>query len=145
VLFGGKQGIDPGQQRLPASSHRSWCCLVACAGLVFQAPTPTGQVRAVKANDRSLAGCGRHVNALKQLAASCWGLNRHPGWTLVPEQPVSQQTDVLYPARAVLYACQHVCLFGQLGSSVLHVPGMAHRRLRSHLYRAPCSLVALDS
>jgi hypothetical protein len=62
-----------------------------CAGLVFQPPTPTGQVCAVKANDRSLAGCGRHMSALKQLAASCWGLNRHPGWTLVPEQLVSNK------------------------------------------------------
>lgn len=62
------------------------------AGVVCQPPLPTGQLRAVRSNDRSLSGCGRHVDALKQLAASYWGLPKHPGWTLAPEQPVRANT-----------------------------------------------------
>lgn len=56
-------------------------------GVVCQPPLPTGQLRAVRTADRSLSGCGRHIDALKQLAASYWGLPKHPGWTLAPEQP----------------------------------------------------------
>jgi hypothetical protein len=59
------------------------------AGVVYQAPLPNGQLRAVRMTDSALSGCGRHLDALKQLAASYWGLPRHPGWTLAPEQPVS--------------------------------------------------------
>lgn len=63
-----------------------------CAGLVYQPPLPTGQLRAVRTNDRSMTGCGRYVDALKQLAGTYWGLTRHPGWTLAPETPVSDNS-----------------------------------------------------
>lgn len=77
----------------------SFSCVLAVfvlPGLVYQPPLPTGQLRAVRTNDRSLAGCGRYIDALKQLAATYWGFARHPGWALVPEQPVrvrGTQTD----------------------------------------------------
>lgn len=76
-------------------------------GIVHQPPLPSGQLRAVRASDRSLAAAARHIEALKQLGCSYWALNRHPGWTLVLEQPVSH---CVFDGSWLVHLCAYVCL-----------------------------------
>jgi hypothetical protein len=87
--------IRPGAQHPSRSQSVTPSLTLSCtapvlplSGLVYQPPLATGQLLAVRTSDRSLSVCVRHLEALKQLAASYWALPRHPGWALAPDPPV---------------------------------------------------------